>query len=161
MKIRIRKATNADYESLFDLFDEIDSLHRDNLPGRFKKANGPAREKDYFSALIENENIGLFVAERGNELVGFVHVIVTEAPTIPIVVPRRFAILDSIVVKANYRQHGIGKMLMDKMQEWALEKGATSIELNVYEFNEHAISFYERLGYQTFSRRMSKELKKT
>ena len=49
-------------------------------------------------------------------------------------------------------------MLMHKMQAWAIEKGATSIELNVYEFNETAISFYEKLGYRTLSRKMSKEL---
>ena len=49
---------------------------------------------------------------------------------------------------------------MDKMQEWATTKGATSIELNVYEFNKTAISFYERLGYQTLSRKMSKEITK-
>ena len=30
---------------------------------------------------------------------------------------------------------------MDKMQEWAIARGATSIELNVYEFNQTAISF--------------------
>ena len=158
MKIRIREVTAADYENLFDLFDEIDSLHRDHMPRRFKKANGPAREKDYFLGLIENENHGLFVAEMDEELVGFVHVIIDDAPSIPIVVPRRFAILDSIVVKASYQQHGVGKMLMDKMQAWAVSKGATSIELNVYEFNETAISFYEKLGYRTLSQKMSKEL---
>ena len=49
---------------------------------------------------------------------------------------------------------------MDEMQAWAIAKGATSIELNVYEFNETAISFYERLGYQTLSRKMSKQLRK-
>jgi len=158
MKIRIREVTAADYENLFDLFDEIDSLHRDNLPRRFKKANGPAREKGYFLGLIENEKHGLFIAEIGEELVGFVHVIIADAPSFPIVVPRRFAILDSIVVNASYQQHGIGKLLMDKMQAWAINKGATSIELNVYEFNETAISLYEKLGYRTLSRKMSKEL---
>jgi ribosomal protein S18 acetylase RimI-like enzyme len=158
MEIRIREVNAADYENLFDLFDEIDSLHRDNLPRRFKKANGPAREKGYFLGLIENENHGLFIAEMGEKLVGFAHVIINDAPPFPIVVPRRFAILDSIVVKASYQKHGVGKMLMDKMQAWAIDKGATSIELNVYEFNENAISFYEKLGYRTFSRKMSKEL---
>ena len=49
---------------------------------------------------------------------------------------------------------------MEKMQAWAIAKGATSIELNVYEFNEAAISFYESLGYQALSRKMSKEPKK-
>ena len=48
---------------------------------------------------------------------------------------------------------------MDEAQVWAIAKGAASIELNVYEFNQAAISFYERLGYQTLSRKMSKELK--
>jgi ribosomal protein S18 acetylase RimI-like enzyme len=49
---------------------------------------------------------------------------------------------------------------MDEVRVWAIAKGATAIELNVYEFNETAIAFYERLGYQTLSRKMSKELAK-
>ena len=158
MKVRIREATVADYENLFDLFDEIDTLHRNNLPNKFQKANGPAREKEYYLELIENENIGLFVAEMGKEPVGFAHFIVMDTPSIPIVVPRQYAVVDSIVVKSGFQKRGIGRMLMQKMQEWAIEKGASSIELNVYEFNETAISFYEKLGYRTFSRRMSKEL---
>ncbi|MGD8406029.1 MAG: GNAT family N-acetyltransferase [Anaerolineales bacterium] len=158
MKIRYREATAADYKNLFDLFDEIDTLHRDNLPRRFKKANGPAREQDYYLELIDNENTGLFVAEMGEELVGFVKVIVRDTPPIPIILPRRYAVVDSIVVKSGFQKHGIGRNLMDKMQEWAVEKGATSVELNVYEFNETAVSFYERLGYKTVSRKMSKGL---
>jgi diamine N-acetyltransferase len=47
---------------------------------------------------------------------------------------------------------------MDKVHEWAIAKGATAIELNVYEFNKTAISFYQRLGYETLSRKMSKVL---
>lgn len=158
MEINFREATADDYEDLFELFDEIDTLHRNHLPRRFQKAGGPAREQDYFSELIDNENIGFFVAEMGDEMVGFVHIIVRDTPPIPIVIPRRYAIVDSIVVKSSFQKRGIGRKLMDQMQEWAIEKGATSVELNVYEFNETAISFYESLGYQTFSRRMSKEL---
>jgi ribosomal protein S18 acetylase RimI-like enzyme len=158
MKISLREATADDYTNLFDLFDEIDSLHRENLPHRFQKASGSAREQDYYSELIENEEIGFFVAEMAEELVGFAHVNIRDTPPIPILLPRRYAVVDSIVVKSGLQKRGIGRMLMDRMQEWAIEKGATSIELNVYEFNETAISFYEGLGYQTISRKMSKEL---
>jgi ribosomal protein S18 acetylase RimI-like enzyme len=49
-------------------------------------------------------------------------------------------------------------MLMNTMEAWAVEEGATAIQLIVYEFNEAAIALYERLGYQTLSRRLSKEL---
>jgi hypothetical protein len=44
-------------------------------------------------------------------------------------------------------------------QAWAIAKGATSVELNVFEFNQKAIAFYEGLGYQTLSRKMSNDLK--
>jgi ribosomal protein S18 acetylase RimI-like enzyme len=160
MEISVRKATADDYNSLCELFNEIDNLHRDNLPNIFQKPNGAAREKDYFLGIIADENIALLVAEVGENLAGFVHAIIRDTPAIAILVPRRYAIVDGIIVKSGFQNHGIGKILMHKMQEWAIAKGATSIELNVYEFNETAISFYERLGYQTFSRKMSKELKK-
>jgi ribosomal protein S18 acetylase RimI-like enzyme len=63
-----------------------------------------------------------------------------------------------VVVRSAFRTCGIGKMLVEKTEAWAAAEGAASIELNVYEFNEGAISFYERLGYQAISRRMSKAL---
>jgi len=47
---------------------------------------------------------------------------------------------------------------MDTVHKWAIAKGATAIELNVYEFNKTAIAFYEALDYETLSRRMSKVL---
>lgn len=160
MEISVRKATAEDYNSFCELFNEIDALHRDNLPHIFQKPSGAAREQDYYLGLVADENVALFVAEVEKKLVGFVHAIVRDAPAILIFVPRRYAIVDSIVVKSGYQNNGIGRILMNKMQEWAIAKGATSIELNVYEFNETAISFYERLGYQTFSRKMNKELQK-
>jgi len=160
MTISVRKATTNDYNTLCELFDEIDTLHRDNLPHIFRKPSGSVREQEYYSGLIADENVALFVAEVGEKLVGFVHAIIRDTPAFPIFVPRRYAVVDGIVVKSEFQNHGTGRILMDKMQKWAIAKGAASIELNVYEFNETAISFYERLGYQTFSRKMSKEIKK-
>ena len=160
MEISVRKATADDYNSLCELFDEGDALHRDYLPHIFQTPGGAAREKDYYLGLIADEDVALLVAEAGENLVGFVHAIVRDSPALPILVPRRYAIVDGIVVRSGFQNQGIGRILMDKMQEWAIAKSATSIELNVYEFNSAAISFYERLGYQALSRKMRKELKR-
>lgn len=160
MEINFRKATAGDYNSLCELFDEIDALHRDNLPHIFQKPGGAAREQEYYAGLIADENVTLLVAEAGGKLVGFVHAVLRDTPAFRIFLPRRYIVVDGIVVKSEFQNRGIGKILMDKIQEWAIANGATSIELNVYEFNRSAISFYERLGYQSFSRKMSKELKK-
>ncbi len=157
MEIKIRKATDNNYNNLCELFDEIDALHRDNLPHVFQKPGGAAREQGYYG-LIADENVGFFVANTDEKPVGFIHAIVRDTPAIPVLVPKRYAIVDSIVVKSGFQNQGIGGLLMDKVQDWAIAKGATSIELNVYEFNETAISFYEKLGYRTLSWKMGKEL---
>jgi ribosomal protein S18 acetylase RimI-like enzyme len=47
---------------------------------------------------------------------------------------------------------------MERAEEWARAKGATSIELNVYAFNEIAQRFYRELGYEILSHRMTKAL---
>jgi len=158
MKISIRKASPADYNDLCELFDELDVLHRDNLPYLFQKPDGPAREKEYYSKLLADQNVSLFVAETDGKPVGFIQIVIKDAPAFPVVVPRRLAIVDSLLVCSRFQKQGIGKMLMDKGQEWAISKGATSIELNVCEFNQAAMSFYEKSGYRVYSRRMRKEL---
>lgn len=158
MDINIRNATAADYDALCELFDEIDRLHRDHLPHIFQRPSGAVREYDAYAALIADESVALFVAEVGDRLIGFVHAVVREAAAMPIFVPRRYVVIDELVVKSNFQGYGIGKSLMEHVQGWASANGATSIELNVYEFNESAIAFYERLGFQPVSRKLSKEL---
>jgi len=158
MEIIIRKATAEDYEALCELIDEVDALHRNHLPRLFREPDGPVREEDYYLGLIADEKVGLFVAVAGKRLAGFIHVVILDAPSYPIIVPRRFANVDNLGVKPELRHNGIGRMLMDAAQEWAIAKGATSIELSVYEFNAEALAFYRQLGYATLSRRMGKWL---
>jgi len=78
---------------------------------------------------------------------------------VPILVPRRHAFVDSLVVTKRYRRKGIGRALMGKVYEWALSKKAESVELNVWTFNEGATVFYHRLGYETASQRMIKQMR--
>ena len=70
MEISVRKATSEDYSSLCELFDEIDALHRDNLPSIFHQPSSTAREQDYYLGLVADENAALFVSEAGEKLVG-------------------------------------------------------------------------------------------
>jgi ribosomal protein S18 acetylase RimI-like enzyme len=108
--------------------------------------------------LLADEDHGLFVVEVERQVVGFLHVTVRDALPIPILVLRRVAVVDNIAVKEAHRRAGLGRALMGRAEQWAQAKGAAEVELNVYEFNAAAIAFYERLGYQAFSRRMGKRL---
>jgi ribosomal protein S18 acetylase RimI-like enzyme len=158
MKPNIREAVPSDYESLCVLLDEADAPHRENLPWMFQKPRGAVRRKDYVLGLIADEAVGFFVAQVGDRLVGSMCVMIRESPEIPIFVRRRYAVVDEVVVKREFRRTGIGRALMEKAHEWAVAQGADSIELNVWEFNQGAIEFYKTLGYETASRKMNKRL---
>ncbi len=159
MELTIREAVASDLARLCTLFDEVDALHRDRLPGIFQEPKGAARERDYLLGLIEDEATGFFVAQVGQRLVGLVCVAIRQAPELPIFVPRRYAVVDELVVEQASQRAGIGRALMEQAQAWAVAAGAESMELNVWAFNRSAIEFYETLGFTTASRKLSKPLR--
>jgi ribosomal protein S18 acetylase RimI-like enzyme len=158
MEITIRPATAQDYDDLCRIIDQVDALHREKVPHVFRKPDGPVRERAYILGLLADRDHGLFVAEVEGQVAGFVHVTVWDTPPIPILVPRRLAIVDNLVVSRDHRRLGIGRALMQEAQRWAIEQGAAEIELNVFEFNEPAMAFYQSLGYETLRRRMGRRL---
>src|SRR5512138_3445447 len=129
MHILVRRATAEDYDPLCELFDEGDVLHRDHLPHIFQQPGGPAREKDYYLGLLADENVALLVAElpatrvagtgdgglkppRGVTLVGYLHAYLRDAPALPMLVPRRYAVVDAVDVRSGLQHQGIGRKLM-------------------------------------------------
>ena len=61
-------------------------------------------------------------------------------------------------VKKELRKNGYGRILMEKLCEYAKEKGYFSIELNVWEFNPEAIEFYDAVGFNCIRRYMEMKL---
>ena len=152
--MQIREAALSDYDSLLPLFNQIDSLHRGSLPEMFVEPEGRPRERDYFHDLLQQPDVGFFIAEEQDQTIGFIHAVVRNSPPLAIFAPRRYAVVDGAVVNKDQQGRGVGRQLMETVHEWARDHGATSVELNVYEFNEDAIAFYRRLGYKSLSRKM-------
>ena len=57
-------------------------------------------------------------------------------------------ILYDLYVRSEYRNKGIGRMLMNAAKSFAEKKGVTSIELSTSIANKNAQSLYESLNYQ-------------
>lgn len=57
--------------------------------------------------------------------------------------------VEDMVVDANYRGHGIGKALLAAAQDWAMQHGASRMQLLVDTANQPALDFYEHLGWET------------
>jgi GNAT superfamily N-acetyltransferase len=76
----------------------------------------------------------------------------------PAVVQRRYALLQSLAVTEAHRRHSQGLQLMEVAERWAREQGATEMEISIWEFSEGPLPFYERLGYTTRKRTLSRRL---
>jgi diamine N-acetyltransferase len=154
----IRPATFDDYEGLCAVILETDHFHDEALPHLFRRYQGAARPHVWLANVLADPGALLLVAENDGEIVGYLYGLVRETPDVPVLVPRKFLLVDMVGVKEALRGEGVGRALMAEAHRWACERGIRQAELKVYEFNERAIAFYESLGYTMMSRNMWIEL---
>jgi len=147
--ITIRQALPTDYHALSPLFLQVDQLHAHALPDLFQASDAPARTQEWFTQVISSEDAVLFVAESQRMLAGLVLCQVCSTPVFPLFVPRRFVVVNELVVREAFQRQGIGRSLMLQAHDWAHARGITDVELTVYEFNTTARKLYEDLGYRT------------
>ncbi|HUV04111.1 MAG TPA: GNAT family N-acetyltransferase [Armatimonadota bacterium] len=157
-QFHIREAVEQDFDALCKIFAEGVLLHHTALPDVFRKPDGAVIDKERVCDLIASEDAALLAAERDGEPIGFVCVLAQDAGDISIMLVRRFAFVENLAVTERFRRSGVGRALMEAAHRWALSRGLARIELNVWEFNQDAIAFYEKLGYETASRKMWKKL---
>jgi ribosomal protein S18 acetylase RimI-like enzyme len=154
----IREARPEDIDAIYDIFKETDKLHRDALPDIFQKARYAKDIKDYYQSYILISDAIILLAELQGDIIGALICSLVSSPDIPILVPRVYGCVENITVAQSHHNRGKGKGLMERSQQWAIEKGATGIELTVWGFNQVATRYYHRLGYNTTRSRMVKDL---
>ena len=86
------------------------------------------------------------VAETDNTIIGYCGVFLP-APGVE-------ADILTVAVLPEYRRQGIAKEFMRQIEEWARERGASAMMLEVEHTNESAIELYKSLGYMKISVRM-------
>lgn len=155
-KVTVRRATMSDYAPVCELFGQGDALHAVALPHLFQRTQGPARDEELIAQIVNDADTLLLVAENAGHLVGVLRAVVRQAHNHPAVVPRSFVEVSEVVVREGLRGRGIGTLLMEEAHRWAVERGAGTVELSVWEFNSQALSLYEKLGYTTMYRRLSR-----
>jgi len=51
-------------------------------------------------------------------------------------------------VETNFRQQGIGKMIMTELENFAKERNINTVKLHVFHENAIACHLYEKMNYQ-------------
>lgn len=156
LKITIREAQPGDVAGIAAVLRDELSHHIGLMPERFRMTD-PVLPDGWLDSQLAQDNRRLFVAMLDEQVVG-VALIRIETDDHDIAVPRQYAYINELGVLETHRGQGIGQQLMRYIETWALEMGMIEIELNVWESNTGARRFYERLGYETLSRRLIRRL---
>ena len=86
----------------------------------------------------------VYVAEVDGKLIGWIHVFVNHS-----LVADTPAEIAGLVVDESHRGRGVGRVLMEQAERWAMEHGCHSVRLRSNVLRSRAHVFYERMGYQT------------
>ena len=115
-------------------------------------ATAPGAERvmrRFLTDLTSSSHSFLFVAESGGRTVGFISGELREGS--PTFRQRTWASVDDVFVEPDYRNRGMGRVLLKSVEEWAKERGADGISLQVAAANGRGRKFYGELGFREVS----------
>jgi ribosomal protein S18 acetylase RimI-like enzyme len=160
MQISIRRATIEDAALLAELNIDIQQLHADAQPNFFKV---PISKNDELIAIyarhLGDEHTRIFIAEADGEAQGCILLIHRQHEANPYAFANSRMVIDQLSVNENYRGKGLGHALMQRAIELSHELEVDYLWLNVWAFNEAAIEFYKREGFETVSLNMWQKIK--
>ena len=135
-EVEIVQATPADVGAVAPLFDAYRQFY--NRP-----PNEEAARRFLFARLSKGESV-LFVALRGQDAVGFVHLY----PVFSSVNLARQWILNDLYVTPGVRKQGVGLALAERARQFAESTQADGLTLETAADNHAAQRLYERLGWK-------------
>jgi len=137
LQFTIRPATISDVPAIFSLIESLADYEKlsDQLTGSIE-----ALQVDLFG---DQPCIEAIVAEvESSQVVGFA-LFFTSYSTF---LTRRGIYLEDLFVLSEYRGMGIGKALIAKLAQIAIDRQYGRFEWSVLDWNEPAIAFYKRMG---------------
>lgn len=133
------------------------SSHAERIPELCHQLGYPTASeaiKQRYQTIQTNHQYVVYVALVDEAVVGWVHGQVREL----LITPPQILIL-GLVVDEQHRGQGIGRLLVQHIEQWAVEKGCDTILVrsNIIRIDAH--QFYERVGYKNI--KQSKVFSKT
>jgi ribosomal protein S18 acetylase RimI-like enzyme len=146
-EIETRVATMEDYSEICRLYRQLDEYHADILPNVFQRFPDPPRPREVVARSIEQDRADYILAIADGRIVGCLNLNVSSHPPYPMFRGREFALVENMIVDAEYRGKGIGASLLEEAKAWAQERGLRFIQTTVWSANERARAFYVNQGF--------------
>jgi GNAT superfamily N-acetyltransferase len=142
--LHISLAGESDLPALANLLEELFTLEAEFQPDRQKQLAG-------LKLVLDNPDLGrVFVMRVDGKVAGMANALITVSTA----EGARVLLLEDVIVRAEYRGHGLGRKLIQHVLDWAKAEGMMRVTLLADKDNISALGFYERLGFRYSSMRV-------
>ncbi|WP_336790223.1 GNAT family N-acetyltransferase [Paenibacillus sp. MMO-177] len=143
--IMIREAGLQDLQNLAELFEVLMEVPS-NIEAMGRQLAKVTKDPHYFlaAACDGDKVIGTAMGIECYDLVGDC---------------RPFLVVENVVVNPDYRGQGVGKMLMQRLEQFAEERVCSYIIFVSSGYREQAHRFYRALGYSSENQGFKKQLR--
>ena len=142
----VRKANKEDIKRIIELLHQVNMVHYMLRPDLFKPYTTKYSAQE-LASLLEDESKPIFVCDDGTVL-GYAFCQVSEILDNQLLKDIKTLYIDDICVDENARGKHVGKALYEYVRNYARSIGCNNITLNVWEGNDAAYHFYEKMGMQ-------------
>ena len=149
----VRFAKENELGRVNELRKQVNDIHVEGKPEVFKPGFGQEL-RDFVNVIWNDPEQEIVVAEDDGVICGFAVLHHINKPENPFMKERDFIDIDEFCVDKDHRRKGAASEMVSFIKKFAREKGFKRIELNMWEFNQNALAFYEAAGFKTFRRYM-------
>lgn len=133
--MQLRRVTSQDIEGWMALWGAYQEFYKVSLSAELSRLT--------FSRLLdENEAMGCFVMDTGEELVGFVHYIFHRSTW----TAGDYCYLQDLFVKSERRSEGLGKQLIEAVYAEAERQRCSRVYWLTHETNDAARKLYDQVA---------------
>jgi GNAT superfamily N-acetyltransferase len=154
----IRQAISTDSLRLSSLCMDVQRLHAEHHPDVFQMPQSEDFAVSFFEEMLADPTVRIFIAEEDEESVGYILCKLVERPINPFTFAASSLHVDQISVRPAARRHGVGLALMQQAEMLAKKWDIQRIQLDSWDFNISAHTFFEHLGFQKFNFRFWRQL---
>ena len=153
-KFEFRAAIKSDIDAIFDLYEEIQSVHVDGEPEFCREAKRDEYFDRFFDGIFKDPEQHIVLACVNTTIVGFCQYFIGFQAESLVRRKKRIAYVNGLVVSKKFRRQGCGIALLEFVKSEAKKLGIASIGLDVWSFNTAAKACFSRAGFEVKQEQM-------
>ena len=146
MAVTIRRAESRDIPGVIRLLGQVLELHAKLRPDIFIPGTTKYTTRE-LEEIFSNDSTPVFTAiNDGGEVVGYAFCVMKRQPFSTNMRDFTTLYIDDLCVDEGCRGQQVGTSLFGYVKQYAREQGCYDVTLNVWEGNDSARRFYEKMG---------------